>query len=108
MLNLYEATHTKIHGEEILEEALNFTTRHLEKISLSSSSSSSSSLMKHVRHALDQPVHKGIPRIEVRHFISFYEEDESSKDYESVLRLAKLDYNFLQILHRKELCEVSR
>lgn len=107
MLNLYEATHTKIHGEEILEEALTFTTRHLEKISLSSSSSSSS-LMKHVRRALDQPVHKGIPRIEVRHFISFYEEDESSKDYESVLRLAKLDYNFLQILHRKELCQVSR
>lgn len=103
MLNLYEATHTKIHGEDILEEALNFSTQHLEKIA---ATSSSSSLIKHVRHALEYPVHKGIPRVEVRHFISFYEEDESKN--ELVLRLAKLDYNFLQLLHRKELCDVSR
>ena len=30
MLSLYEATHLRVHGEEILEEALVFTTNHLE------------------------------------------------------------------------------
>jgi len=32
MLCLYEATHVMIHGEGILEEALAFTTFHLESI----------------------------------------------------------------------------
>ena len=30
LLNLYEATHLMTHGEELLDEALTFTTTHLE------------------------------------------------------------------------------
>ncbi|GAB4827213.1 hypothetical protein Ancab_034102, partial [Ancistrocladus abbreviatus] len=40
----------------------------------------------------------GIPRIEIRHFISFYEEEEARD--ETLLRFAKIDYNMLQILHQ--------
>jgi hypothetical protein len=32
MLSLYEATHLRVHGEDILDEALVFTTTHLEAI----------------------------------------------------------------------------
>lgn len=107
LLNLYEASHTKIRGEDILEEALNFTTTHLEKL-VAAVTEDSSPIIKRVRHALDQPLHKGIPRIEIRHFISVYEEQDDESKNEFVLRLAKLDYNSLQLLHRKELSQVSR
>ncbi|KAB2615812.1 hypothetical protein D8674_022400 [Pyrus ussuriensis x Pyrus communis] len=30
LISLYEATHLRVHGEDILEEALSFTTTHLE------------------------------------------------------------------------------
>nr|GLL42032.1 (-)-germacrene D synthase-like [Ipomoea trifida] len=32
MLSLYEASHLRVHGEQILEEALTFTTSHLESM----------------------------------------------------------------------------
>lgn len=102
MLNLYEAAHTRIHGEEILEEALKFTTASLEK----EAPNLPSPLQTQVYHALEQPLHKGIPRIEARHYISVYDEDQSKNDL--ILRLAKIDYNLLQIVHRKELCQVSK
>ena len=32
LLSLYEAAHLRVHGEDILEEALAFTTCHLEHL----------------------------------------------------------------------------
>ncbi|KAL2236109.1 vetispiradiene synthase 3 [Sesamum indicum] len=104
LLSLYEAAHLRYHGETVLDEALTFSTAHLE--SYGRQDSSNSMMGRKVRHALEQFLQRGIPRIEARHFIAFYEEDES-KD-ESLLRFAKLDFNLLQMLHKKELYEVSR
>lgn len=57
-------------------------------------------------HALEQSLHKSIPRVETHYFISsIYEEEEFKND---VLRFAKLDFNLLQMLHKQELSEVSR
>ena len=47
LLSLYEATHLRIHGEDILEEFLAFTTTHLE----STKSSLSPPLLKQVAHS---------------------------------------------------------
>lgn len=102
MLSLYEATHVRIHGEEILDEALAFTACHLEKMV----ADLNSALAKQVRHALDQPLHKGIPRVEAKHFISFYEEDPSKN--ELLQRFAKLDFNLVQMLHKQELSQLIR
>ncbi|KAL0407834.1 UNVERIFIED_CONTAM: Viridiflorene synthase [Sesamum radiatum] len=104
LLSLYEASHLRYHGETVLDEALTFSTAHLE--SYARQDSSNSMMGRKVRHALEQSLQRGIPRIEARHFIAFYEEDES-KD-ELLLRFAKLDFNLLQMLHKKELYEVSR
>ncbi|KAL0447524.1 UNVERIFIED_CONTAM: Viridiflorene synthase [Sesamum latifolium] len=104
LLSLYEAAHLRYHGETVLDEALTFLTAHLE--SYGRQDSSNSMMGEKVRHALEQSLQRGIPRIEARHFIAFYEEDES-KD-ELLLRFAKLDFNLLQMLHKKELYEVSR
>ncbi|XP_049350985.1 sesquiterpene synthase 31 [Solanum verrucosum] len=102
LLNLYEASHVRTHGEDILEEALAFSTAHLE----SAAPHLKSPLSKQVTHALEQSLHKSIPRVETRYFISIYEEEEFKNDV--LLRFAKLDFNLLQMLHKQELSEVSR
>ncbi|XP_055816949.1 vetispiradiene synthase 3-like [Solanum dulcamara] len=103
LLNLYEASHVRTHGEDILEDALSFSITHLVSVS----PHLNSPLKEQVTHALEQSLHKGIPRVETRFFISsIYEKEESKNDL--LLRFAKLDFNLLQILHKQELAEVSR
>ncbi|KAM3360324.1 hypothetical protein P3S68_020036 [Capsicum galapagoense] len=103
LLSLYEASHVRTHGEDILEDALAFSTTHLE----SATPHLNSPLKEQVTHALEQSLHKGIPRIEIQFFISsIYDKAETKNDV--LLRFAKLDYNLLQMLHKQELAEVSR
>ncbi|CAA3011497.1 vetispiradiene synthase 2-like [Olea europaea subsp. europaea] len=102
LLSLYEAAYLRVHGEDILEGALTFTAENLKSMA----PNLSSTIGKQVAHALVQCIHFGNPRIEARNFISIYQEDESKN--EMLLRFAKLDYNYLQMLHKKELYEVSR
>ncbi|XP_055816939.1 5-epi-aristolochene synthase 2-like isoform X2 [Solanum dulcamara] len=103
LLNLYEASHVRTHGEDILEDALAFSITYLESVS----PHLNSPLKEQVTHALEQSLHKGIPRVETQFFISsIYEKEESKNDV--LLRFAKLDFNLLQMLHKQELAEVSR
>ncbi|KAG5574790.1 hypothetical protein H5410_054924 [Solanum commersonii] len=103
LLSLYEASHVRTHDEDFLEDALVFSTTHLE----SATPHLNSPLKEQVTNALEQSLHKGIPRVETRFFISsIYEKDESKND--ALLRFAKLDFNLLQMLHKQELAEVSR
>ncbi|KAJ9676232.1 hypothetical protein PVL29_024968 [Vitis rotundifolia] len=102
MLGLYEAAHLRVHGEDILDEALAFTTTHLR------------SMVEHleypfaekVAHALKQPIRKGLERLEARWYISIYQ-DETSHD-RTLLKLAKLDFNLVQSLHKEELSNIAR
>lgn len=96
MLSLYEATHVMVHGEDILEEALAFTTTHLESIA----SQLSHSHAVRVKHSLRQSLHKNLPRLEARSYIFIYEQDPFHD--KNLLNLAKLDFNMLQSLHQKE------
>ncbi|KAL6124866.1 hypothetical protein ACLB2K_077374 [Fragaria x ananassa] len=104
LLSLYEASHLLVPGEDALMEALTFCTTHLE--SATHRLSSSSQLSKQVTHALYQPLWKGMPRIEARHYLSVYQEDDSNN--ETLLNFAKLDFNFVQKVHQKELGEITR
>ncbi|XP_050387326.1 (-)-germacrene D synthase-like [Argentina anserina] len=103
LLSLYEATHLRIKGDDILDQALTFTTTHLKS---ATRRDLSSPLLKQVTHALYQPLWKGIPRMEVRHYLSIYQEDDSHN--ETLLCFAKLDFNLLQQLYQKELFEITR
>ncbi|KAJ6296853.1 hypothetical protein OIU78_022558 [Salix suchowensis] len=67
---------------------------------------SSQRLRDHIRNALTRPFHKGLPRIEARKYISFYEEHESRND--TLLKFAKTDFNRVQLLHKQELSILSR
>ena len=76
ILSLYEASFLSVQGEQILDDALVFTKANLESLAMQSSPR----LADHFRNALIRPFHKGVPRIEARKYISFYEEDESRID----------------------------
>ncbi|PIN05647.1 Vetispiradiene synthase [Handroanthus impetiginosus] len=104
LLSLFEAAHLRYPGETILDEALIFSTAILETI-VHKQELSSILIIRQAKHALEQSLQRSIQRLEARYFIDFYEEDEG-KD-ESLLRLAKLDFNQLQMLHRKEVYEIS-
>ncbi|KAL2326325.1 hypothetical protein Fmac_025383 [Flemingia macrophylla] len=103
MMSLYEASQLRLHGEEILEEAYKFTHTQLAK---SLTTQLCPSLAAQVNHILGQSLHKGIPRLETRYYLSFCEEDLSYD--EKLLTFAKLDFNMLQNLHRKELSNVTK
>ena len=103
MLSLYEASHLRGHGEEILDEAFIFTTTHLKSLP---SSLSPPDLLEQVNHSLKHPIRKSIQRREARRYLSVYEQDDSHD--EALLSLAKLDFNQLQQLYKKELCELTR
>ncbi|KAK2383267.1 (-)-germacrene D synthase [Trifolium repens] len=102
MLSLYEATHMRIHGEDILDEALSFTSLHLKMMA----TQSSPSLATKINHSLKRPLFKNLPRLVARHYISNYEQDPSHDA--TLLLLAKLDFNLLQKQHRKEIGEISK
>ncbi|KAK6119783.1 hypothetical protein DH2020_046474 [Rehmannia glutinosa] len=102
LLSLYEAAHLRIHGEEILEEAMAFTTNNLNLMI----KQLECPLQDQVKRALEQPLHRGIPRMETRYYISLYEKDNSKN--ELLLKLAKLDFNYVQNTYKKDLCELFR
>ncbi|KAL2231042.1 UNVERIFIED_CONTAM: Gamma-cadinene synthase [Sesamum indicum] len=102
LLSLYEASNVRVHGEDILEDAVAFTTHHLNRMV----QELEPQLQCQVKRALEQPVYRGVPRLEARHDISFYERNQSKN--EILLKLAKLDFNYLQNIYKKELHDLSR
>ncbi|KAF7125050.1 hypothetical protein RHSIM_Rhsim12G0119900 [Rhododendron simsii] len=78
---------TQTHGEDKLDKAFCFTKAGLQSLE----PHLSSNLAEQVTHALYQPLQRGIPRVEARHYISVYEKDPSRN--EKLLRLAKIDFN---------------
>ncbi|CAH9100333.1 unnamed protein product [Cuscuta europaea] len=106
LLSLYEASFIRTHGDDLLEDALSFATARLQ--GAASLTQSSTTLEKLVLHALEQPLHTGMPRIETRFFISIYQQEDDSHRNDMLLHFAKLDFNFLQMLHKQELSEISR
>ncbi|XP_024926490.3 (-)-germacrene D synthase-like [Ziziphus jujuba] len=105
MLSLYEAAHLRLHGEEVLDEAISFTITHLRH-SLMEIGHTSPHLSEKVMWALNRPVHKTIPMLESRHYISIYPKEDSHN--KTLLKLAELDFNLLQALHQKELNSIAR
>ncbi|MBA0771043.1 hypothetical protein Gotri_019573 [Gossypium trilobum] len=89
LLELYEASYLRVHGEDILEEALGFTTTHLGLAKAAETIEYPLSAL--VSHALYQPIRKGLSRLEARRFISFYQDDPSHN--KTLLKFAELDFN---------------
>ncbi|KAF8409089.1 hypothetical protein HHK36_005162 [Tetracentron sinense] len=102
MLSLYEASYLSLQGEVILDEARDFTSRHLEDIK----ENIDLNLAKQVSHALELPLHWRMLRLEARWFVDIYERREDMNPI--LLELAKLDFNMVQETHRNDLRVMSR
>ena len=90
-----------IRGEDVLDEARGFNTEHL-KLALPHLKSPLSTL---VELALELPLRKRVERLQSRYYISIYQQVKDRDD--TLLELAKLDFNLLQLLHQRELMEIS-
>ncbi|THG13153.1 hypothetical protein TEA_012692 [Camellia sinensis var. sinensis] len=104
LLSLYEASYLLMEDESILEEARDFTTKHLKEWLKMESIDPNLGML--VSHALELPLHWAMPRMEARWFIDAYEGrlDMNAK----LLELAKLDFNMLQAIHQEDLKHASR
>ncbi|GMI68657.1 terpene synthase 02 [Hibiscus trionum] len=104
MLSLYEASYYCFQGESIMEDAWNFTSKHLGNVKVDHVDPNL--LGKQVSHALELPLHWRMPRLEARRYIDVY---ERRADFNPILlQLAKLDFNVVQGLHQEELKDMSR
>ncbi|KAK8272346.1 hypothetical protein V6Z12_D11G325000 [Gossypium hirsutum] len=102
MLELYEAAHFQLHGENILEEALSFTTFHLKLVE----TTVDYPLSTQIANALKRPLRKSLPRLIARSYISIYEA-YGAQD-ENLMKFAKLDFKILQHLHKMEINKINR
>ncbi|KAH6820629.1 hypothetical protein C2S53_020433 [Perilla frutescens var. hirtella] len=103
ILSLYEAAHVRTGEENILEGAVEFTRRQLSRML---PELKSPHLREKVKRALKHPLHRSVPIVEIRFYIPIYENDESRD--ELLLKLAKLNFNYLQNMYRNELVQLLR
>nr|WHU05657.1 terpene synthase TPS10 [Freesia viridis] len=101
LLCLYEASWLGTQDEKILDEVLDFSRDHLDRIVVNQEGLHGA----RINHALETPFHHGMRRLEARHYISIYQEDQSSNQI--LLELAKLDFNLSQSLHQSEIKNIS-
>ncbi|CAN0913462.1 Probable sesquiterpene synthase [Linum grandiflorum] len=106
MLGLYEAGYLGLPEENILVEAVEFTKTWLHSVAANVELELDQTLAERIKHALNRPLHKGVEKHEQLFFISIYEQD-TTHDW-SLLRLAKLCFNALQVLYQKELRDLTK
>ena len=105
LLSLYEASYLSEGGESILEEARDFTTKHLKEY-LTIRNDIDGDLEMLVAHALELPLHWTMTRMEARWFIDSYERRPNKNAI--LLEFAKLDFNMVQAVHQEDLKYASR
>nr|QNC49786.1 terpene synthase 6 [Leucophyllum frutescens] len=103
VLEFYEATYLRIRGEDVLDHGFLSSKKYLESIL----PSLTDPLADQVHHALKHYSNRrGLPRLEARYYMSIY--GQHASHHPGLLRLAKLDFNLLQSLHKEELSELCR
>uniref|UniRef100_K3YYB8 Uncharacterized protein n=1 Tax=Setaria italica TaxID=4555 RepID=K3YYB8_SETIT len=99
LLSLYNAAYLGTHGETILDDAVSFSKKclettmpHLDPEGL---------LAREITSALEIPLPRRVKIYELKHYISMYETEATV--HETILELAKLNSNLMQLHHQREL-----
>lgn len=101
MLSLHQASFLAVTGEDIMDEALEFTRKHLKNhVDINKDQA------EEVRKALDLPVHRKTLRQESREYIETYSQKAQANP--RILELAKLDFNTAQLILQSDLQDMSR
>ncbi|CDY54565.1 BnaA08g30440D [Brassica napus] len=104
MLSLYEATHLRTRKDDILDEALIFTSSHLN--SIAACGTCPSLLSVRIQSALILSQHWNMEILVPLEYIPFYEQE---KDHdEMLLKFAKLNFKFLQLQYLQELKIITK
>ena len=105
ILSLHEASYYSLEGESIMEEAWQFTSKHLKEVVISKSKEEHVFVAEQAKRALELPLHWKVPMLEARWFIHVYEKREDKNHL--LLELAKLEFNTLQAIYQEELKDIS-
>lgn len=104
LLSLYNAAYLGTHGETILDDAVSFSKKclettmpHLDPEGL---------LAREITSALEIPLPRRVKIYELKHYISMYETEATV--HETILELAKLNSNLMQLHHQRELKIITR
>ncbi|XP_017979597.1 PREDICTED: probable terpene synthase 9 [Theobroma cacao] len=100
LLSLYEASHLGMPEEDVFDEALNFSTKHLLVLRKKMDGNKA----EQIQQSLEYPLHWRMPWTEARDFIAIYQYD--AKMNSVLLELAKLNFNIMQSVYLKELQEL--
>ncbi|KAH9751566.1 Beta-myrcene/(E)-beta-ocimene synthase 2 [Citrus sinensis] len=106
IMSLHEASYYSFEGESIMEEAWQFTSKHLKELMISKSKQGDVFVAEQAKRALELPLHWKVPMLEARWFIDVYEKREHKNHL--LLELAKLEFKILQAIYQEELKDVSR
>ncbi|KAK7335349.1 hypothetical protein VNO80_27130 [Phaseolus coccineus] len=101
LCSLYEASHLRIPGDDVLEEACDFSNTKLKSLA----KQLSPSLVAQINHCLRRTLNKSVPRFETKHYMTLFEQDPFHN--ETLLIFAKVDFNLLQKLHKKEIGRIT-
>uniref|UniRef100_A0A0D3AU44 Terpene synthase N-terminal domain-containing protein n=1 Tax=Brassica oleracea var. oleracea TaxID=109376 RepID=A0A0D3AU44_BRAOL len=102
--NMSSALHFRTTTDYILDEALSFTWSHLEPIA-TGQLASPGHISRLIQKALHIPQHMNIEALVAREYISFYEQEDNHDD--TLLKLAKLNFKFLQLHYFQELKTIT-
>ncbi|KFK28708.1 hypothetical protein AALP_AA7G036700 [Arabis alpina] len=102
MLSLYEAANLRTTRDYIMDEALSFTTRHLESLV----GQGSPHLTRLIHNALGISQHRNMEILVAMEYISFYEQEEDHD--ETLLKFSKLNFKLLKLIYLKELKMVTK
>ena len=100
---MFEAAHLRVHGENVLDDALEFTTFHLKE---HMKSNLGSPLVDLVGRSLKYPLRKSLNRLVARHYISIYHKFD--RHNQVLLNMAKTDFNLVEKVHQVELGHITR
>ncbi|KAL6888556.1 hypothetical protein ACP4OV_009582 [Aristida adscensionis] len=104
LLGLYNAAYLGTHGEKILDEAKCFSKKCLE--TTLPHLDPEGSLAREITRALDIPLPRRVRIYEIKYYISIYEKETTK--HETILELAKLNSNLMQLHHQQELKIITR
>ncbi|XP_059439321.1 (3S,6E)-nerolidol synthase 1-like [Corylus avellana] len=102
LMALYEASQLGIEGEDILEEAGNFSERLLN----ARVRQLDDNQVRVVGSTLRHPYHKSLARFMVKNFIGNFQDRNGWLN--DLQQLAKMDFNMVQSMHQKEIVQISK
>ncbi|XP_022724306.1 (3S,6E)-nerolidol synthase 1-like [Durio zibethinus] len=102
LIELYEASQLGKDGEDILDEAREFSSHILKKWRTSEVDRFSGRV---ITNTLDQPYHKSLSRFTARNLLTNF---QGTNGWINILQeLAKMDFNMVQSLHQEEIVRIS-